>query len=140
VFPPHQQKQIRLQLASCVKAVLSQRLMPKIDGNGRGTRRQSPISTAFVALLVDKDKDRDSGRHAAPAIRDADVRSVIFGLFERAASPTKKACAVGDQRQRVQAEGPGIATTADLSRDQMARRSSAHRKITLRSENSKSEV
>src|ERR1051326_7681567 len=34
VFPPHQQKQIRLQLASVLKAVISQRLIPKADGKG----------------------------------------------------------------------------------------------------------
>jgi twitching motility protein PilT len=28
VFPPHQQKQIRVQLASVLEAVVSQRLMP----------------------------------------------------------------------------------------------------------------
>ena len=31
VFPPHQQKQVRLQLASVLKAVISQRLMPRAD-------------------------------------------------------------------------------------------------------------
>src|SRR2546425_932964 len=35
VFPPHQQKQIRLQLASVLRAVISQRLLPKVDGIGR---------------------------------------------------------------------------------------------------------
>ncbi|MEO8683128.1 MAG: PilT/PilU family type 4a pilus ATPase, partial [Vicinamibacterales bacterium] len=35
VFPPHQQKQIRLQLASVLKSAISQRLVPKADGKGR---------------------------------------------------------------------------------------------------------
>src|SRR6476646_8141235 len=35
VFPPHQQKQIRLQLAAVLKAVISQRLIPRADGDGR---------------------------------------------------------------------------------------------------------
>src|ERR687895_1567 len=35
VFPPHQQKQIRIQLASVLKAIVSQRLIPKIDSRGR---------------------------------------------------------------------------------------------------------
>ena len=35
VFPPHQQKQIRLQLAQVLKAVVSLRFMPKADGQGR---------------------------------------------------------------------------------------------------------
>ena len=35
VFPPHQQKQIRLQLAAVIKAVCSMRLLPRADGLGR---------------------------------------------------------------------------------------------------------
>ncbi len=35
VFPPHQQKQIRLQLASVLRAVVSQRLIPRAGGKGR---------------------------------------------------------------------------------------------------------
>jgi twitching motility protein PilT len=41
VFPPHQQKQIRLQLASVLRAVVSQRLMPKPGGAGRVPRWRS---------------------------------------------------------------------------------------------------
>src|SRR5438094_964307 len=48
VFPPHQQKQIRLQLASVLKSVISQRLMPRADGNGRAPAVEVMISTPFI--------------------------------------------------------------------------------------------
>src|SRR5687767_13825284 len=48
VFPPHQQKQIRIQLASVLKAVISQRLMPKIDARGRVPAVEVLITTAFI--------------------------------------------------------------------------------------------
>lgn len=35
VFPPHQQQQVRVQLASVLEAVVSQQLIPKADGHGR---------------------------------------------------------------------------------------------------------
>src|ERR671918_2115499 len=35
VFPPHQQRQVRIQLASVIKAVILLRLMPRADGMGR---------------------------------------------------------------------------------------------------------
>lgn len=35
VFPPHQQQQIRVQLANVLEAVVSQQLIPTIDGSGR---------------------------------------------------------------------------------------------------------
>ncbi|MCM1096882.1 MAG: type IV pilus twitching motility protein PilT [Ruminococcus flavefaciens] len=35
VFPPHQQQQIRVQLANVIEAVVSQQLIPRADGTGR---------------------------------------------------------------------------------------------------------
>lgn len=35
VFPPHQQQQIRIQLAAVLQSVISQQLIPTIDGKGR---------------------------------------------------------------------------------------------------------
>ena len=35
VFPPHQQQQIRVQLANVLEAVISQQLIPTVDGRGR---------------------------------------------------------------------------------------------------------
>ena len=34
-FPPHQQGQIRVSLASCLKGIVCQRLVPRTDGSGR---------------------------------------------------------------------------------------------------------
>ena len=35
IFPPHQQQQIRVQLANVLEAVISQQLIPTADGHGR---------------------------------------------------------------------------------------------------------
>lgn len=35
VFPPHQQQQIRIQLAAVLQGIISQQLVPTIDGKGR---------------------------------------------------------------------------------------------------------
>src|SRR6266566_3121785 len=57
VFPPHQQKQIRIQLASVLKAVISQRLIPKTDNKGRAPAVEVLISTAFIRdCIMDKEK------------------------------------------------------------------------------------
>jgi twitching motility protein PilT len=57
VFPPYQQKQVRLQLATILKAVISQRLVPRADGKGRVPALEVLISTAFVRECI-SDKDR----------------------------------------------------------------------------------
>jgi len=58
-FPPFQQKQIRLQLASVLKAVISQRLVPRADGAGRVPAVEVLLNTARVREYIeDKDKTR----------------------------------------------------------------------------------
>ena len=48
VFPPHQQHQVRLQLASVLRAVVSQRLMPRADETGRSVAVEVLVNTPFV--------------------------------------------------------------------------------------------
>jgi twitching motility protein PilT len=57
VFPPYQQKQVRLQLAAILKAVISQRLVPRADGKGRVPAMEVLISTARIRECI-SDKDR----------------------------------------------------------------------------------
>jgi twitching motility protein PilT len=57
VFPPYQQKQVRLQLASILKAVISQRLVPRADGKGRVPALEIMVSTARVRECI-SDKER----------------------------------------------------------------------------------
>ena len=56
-FPPYQQKQVRLQLASVLKAVISQRLIPKADGRGRVAAVEILKATSRVREMIE-DKDR----------------------------------------------------------------------------------
>ncbi|NJD61895.1 MAG: type IV pilus twitching motility protein PilT [Deltaproteobacteria bacterium] len=58
-FPPFQQKQIRIQLASLLKAVISQRLVPRSDGKGRVPAIEVMINTARIKEYIeDKDKTK----------------------------------------------------------------------------------
>lgn len=54
-FPPYQQSQIRLQLSLTLKAVISQRLLPKIGG-GRIAVREVLINTNAVGNLIRENK------------------------------------------------------------------------------------
>lgn len=58
-FPPYQQKQVRNQLAVILRAVISQRLVPRADGKGRVPAIEVMINTARVREYIeDKDKTR----------------------------------------------------------------------------------
>jgi twitching motility protein PilT len=60
VFPPPEQKQIRLQLAATLKAVVSQRLVKRADGAGRVPAVEVLISTAYVReCLITPEKTRN---------------------------------------------------------------------------------
>jgi len=59
-FPPHQQKQVRLQLASILKAVISQRLVPRSDGKGRVPALEVMRVNARVReCIADKDRTKE---------------------------------------------------------------------------------
>lgn len=53
VFPPYHQRQIRTQLSGIVKAVISQRLVPKADGKGRVPAVEIMIGTARIRECID---------------------------------------------------------------------------------------
>lgn len=56
VFPTDQQRQIRIQLAAVLVAVLSQRLIPKLDGSGRAMALEVLINTPAAANLIRQEK------------------------------------------------------------------------------------
>jgi len=51
-YPPHQHLQVRLQLAGILKAVVSQRLMPKADGQGVVPAAEILVSTARIRECI----------------------------------------------------------------------------------------
>ena len=59
VFPPYQQKQIRLQLAGILKGVISQRLVPRADGQGRVPAVEVMVATQTIKeSIIDPEKTR----------------------------------------------------------------------------------
>lgn len=59
IFPPYQHKQIRLQLAAVIKGVLSQRLIPRADGQGRVPALEVMVATQTIReCIIDPDKTR----------------------------------------------------------------------------------
>src|SRR5690625_4355041 len=56
VFPPHQQNQIRMQLAAVLRAVISQRLFIRPDKNGRVVATEILIGQPAVANLIRNEK------------------------------------------------------------------------------------
>lgn len=56
VFPPHQQQQIRVQLANVLEAVISQQLIPTADGTGRAAAFEVMHANHAVRNLIREGK------------------------------------------------------------------------------------
>lgn len=52
VFPPHAQKQVRVQLADCLQGVISQLLLPRAEGRGRVLSTEVMIATPGIRNLI----------------------------------------------------------------------------------------
>ena len=61
-YPPAAQNQVRMQLAKCLVAVVSQRLLKRADGQGRLAVHEIMINTPTVQKLIEDDKIAALGR------------------------------------------------------------------------------
>jgi twitching motility protein PilT len=56
VFPPHQQEQIRVQLADALLGVIAQTLIPTLDGKGRVAAVEVMVATPAVRNMIRENK------------------------------------------------------------------------------------
>ena len=129
MYPPHQQKQVRIQLASVLKAVISQRLIPKSDSKGRAPAVEVLISTAFIRdCIMDKEKTHLIPNAIGQGTSQYGMQTFdqsIFSLFEQGFITYEEALRwasnVDDFKLKVQ----GISSGSDGARDEMARKGAA---------------
>lgn len=86
-FPTHQHAQVRQQLASVLKAVISQRLLPRADGTGRCVAVEVMLNTPFVRECI---SDPERTHLIIEALADGASQygmqtfdQSIFSLYER---------------------------------------------------------
>ena len=56
VFPPHQQQQVRVQLSTTLQGVVTQQLVPTVDGHGRVAAVEVLVCTPAVRNLIREGK------------------------------------------------------------------------------------
>jgi twitching motility protein PilT len=125
VYPPHQQKQVRLQLASVLKAVISQRLIPRSDRSGRVPAVEVLVSTAFVRdCVVDKERTHLIQGAISSGTSQYGMQTFdqsIFGLYQQGLVSYEEALRWASNVDEFKLKVQGISTTGDLAKDQMAR-------------------
>jgi twitching motility protein PilT len=124
VFPPHQQKQIRIQLASVLRAVVSQRLIPRAGDKGRVPAVEVLTTTAFIRdCIVDKEKTHNIHAAIAQGTSQYGMQTFdqsIFSLYQQKLITLEEALRWASNVDEFKLKVQGIATTADLARDSMA--------------------
>ena len=136
VFPPHQQRQIRIQLSTVLKAAVSQRLMPRADGLGRVPAVEVMITTPFIRDCI-VDKDRTSHIHGAIASGTSQYGmqtfdQSIFSLYQQGFVTLDEAMRWASNLDEFKLKVQGISTTAEMARDEMAqagRRPAGHHPV-----------
>ncbi|MGN0324931.1 MAG: type IV pilus twitching motility protein PilT [Lachnospiraceae bacterium] len=84
VFPPHQQAQIRVQLANVLEAVISQQLIPTQDGRGRAAAFEVMISNSAVRNLIREGKSHQllSVMQTTRKLGNIAMDEAIMALFQ----------------------------------------------------------
>jgi twitching motility protein PilT len=133
VFPPHQQRQVRLQLASILKAVVSQRLMPRANNQGRIAAVEVMIATPFIRdCILDKDKTHSIAGAIAQGTSQYGMQTFdqsIFGHFQRGVVSYEDALRYATNQDEFKLKVQGISTTSEMARDQMHQASRAETEI-----------
>jgi len=125
VFPPHHQKQIRLQLAAVMKAVISQRLVPRADGQGRVPAVEVLVATESVrSCIEDKDKTKQLRDVIAQGTSQYGMQTFDQSLYLllqegliTVEEAMKRATNVGEFKLKLE----GISSTSDQARANMER-------------------
>ena len=124
-FPPAEQEQIRLQLSSTLKAIVSQRLVKKADGVGR---------VPAVEVLINTDYIRDCIRHPEKTslIPDAIAAGMseygmqtfdqsLYELYSAGMITLEEALAEATRPDELRLRVVGIRSAGAATRDAMAR-------------------
>jgi len=125
VFQPHYQQQVRIQLASVLKAVVSMRLMPRVDIKGRVPAVEVLITTPFIRdCIIDKEKTHLIPGAIAQGTSQYGMQTFdqsIFGLFEQGLVSHDEALRWASNVDEFKLKIQGISTMSDLTRDDMAK-------------------
>ncbi|HJW33123.1 MAG TPA: type IV pilus twitching motility protein PilT [Holophagaceae bacterium] len=125
VFPPHHQKQIRLQLAGVLKGVISQRLVPRADGMGRVPAVEVMVTTETVRTCIeDKDKTKQLRDTIAAGTAQYGMQTFdqsLYFLLKQGLITVEEAMLratnIGEFKLRLE----GVMSSADASKSNMER-------------------
>ncbi len=125
VFPPHSQKQVRFQLSSILKAVISMRLIPEKGGKGRVPAVEIMINTPYIQeCIIKKEKTaliRDAIEAGVSQYGMQTFDQSIYYLYKNDLISFEQGLRYSSNPNDFKLRVAGIQSSADVSREDMER-------------------
>jgi len=123
VFPPHHQKQIRIQLGQVLRAVISMRLLPRADGMGRVPAVEVMRVTPYIRECIEnKDKTKYIREQIALGTSQYGMQTFdqsLFGLYKAGLITLEEALKRSTNPDEFKLKIQGVQFTADVAREEM---------------------
>src|SRR5207247_5102498 len=123
VLPPPEQKQIRLQLAAVLRAVISQRLVRRSDTQGRVPAVEVMINTAYIReciLVPEKTRSiRDAISAGTSQYGMQTFDQSLWDLFQAGLINYETALESASNADDLKLRMQGVSSTSDISRNAM---------------------
>ena len=123
VFPPPEQKQIRLQMAAVLKAVVSQRLVKRADGAGRVPAVEVLIATDYIReCVITPEKTRNIHEALAAGVSQYGMQTFdqsLYDLYTQGMITYETALENASNPDDFKLRVSGIASTAEATRGEM---------------------
>jgi len=128
VFPPHHQRQVRLQLASILKAIISMRLVPRMDGKGRVPAVEAMIATPYIQeCIAEKDKTMLIRDAIAAGVSQYGMQTFdqsIYQLYRNGYISFEQGMNYSSNPDNFKLRIMGIRSTIDMATEEMEKRMS----------------
>ncbi|MBZ0112311.1 MAG: type IV pilus twitching motility protein PilT [Thermoanaerobaculia bacterium] len=123
VFPPHHQKQIRIQLGQVLRAVVSLRLVPRADGLGRVPGAEVMRVTPYIRECIEnKDKTKYIREQISLGTSQYGMQTFdqsLFQLYKSGLITLDEALRRATNPDEFKLKIQGVQFTSDISREEM---------------------
>jgi len=123
VFPPHQQKQVRLQLGAVLKAVISMRLVRRKDGQGQVPAVEVLRTTPYIRDCIEnKEKTKLIQASIAQGTSQYGMQTfdqALYVLFQNELISYEEALRQASNPDEFKLKMAGIQSTAEMARADM---------------------
>jgi twitching motility protein PilT len=128
IFPPHHQKQIRIQLASVLKAIISMRLIPRSDGKGRVPAVEILINTPFIEdCIINAEKTKLIKDAIADGVSQYGMQTFdqsLYFLYQKGLISYDEALKWTSNPDEFKLKKIGVQSTKEMSMEEMEKRMS----------------